>query len=422
MRRELTSNIISGLLAVVWILGAAPAPADSPALYISAGSSSGQFNVECTSGKCSLASDNITNSIRTLDGKPVPSSAHFALAQAAHVDNGFTMTLERGDLPRGMFQVVTTVSSLGSTNRQFYIPTNATPASANVGQRFIALPDALGVGTDLQHTAVWDDAQNGSLFAAQHFTWLADRSSLVITNLHGATYSIPVAQVLTQADLIPIVEDENATALQNAYSGKLVWPRGGARLRCGYDPYGSAFYEVSPRLPLRLRTIVRAYRNAELTLGFDGAFGDATYVAIDPLIITFELTRTPDIWGSGYSDRHPAPGLSAHIWAIEKCRFLYSVKADVWDFMRSYSSASAASQHPDWSAATIRLINAGKISHGMTHDMVAWSLGYPAALGDRKELNRLSVWRYPHAPGFGEATVYFKNGKVISVNIDSIVR
>ncbi len=93
------------------------------------------------------------------------------------------------------------------------------------------------------------------------------------------------------------------------------------------------------------------------------------------------------------------------------------MKADVWDFERSYSTIPAKIAHPTWPHRIIQAIYSQEVLPGMTHEMVAWSRGYPSAWGSIEYLKTLDAWKYPSTSPF-HYWAYFKRGKLVKFEPD----
>jgi hypothetical protein len=87
------------------------------------------------------------------------------------------------------------------------------------------------------------------------------------------------------------------------------------------------------------------------------------------------------------------------------------IVADPWEAGRKLLRRSPL-DHPEWPAEMRAAIKKGTVIAGMTHEMVASVLGYPAAYGSIEELDRLSRWDYD-APTPFQSTVYFKGDRVV---------
>jgi hypothetical protein len=78
----------------------------------------------------------------------------------------------------------------------------------------------------------------------------------------------------------------------------------------------------------------------------------------------------------------------------------------------TYSLEPSERSHPEWTSSIRRQVMNGQVTVGMTHAMVAWSLGFPSQYGTRAELLHAPLWRYP-GPAGGGSTVYFRDDRVV---------
>jgi hypothetical protein len=203
------------------------------------------------------------------------------------------------------------------------------------------------------------------------------------------------ADFASSPNIHPIVSDANERRARAIYEGHAVWGFGRFELACGKAPY------EPPRLtPLRIRRIVRVLGTSptlhvgEQAVGILGAGFAFTTAA--PLVVFFDGPR--DLQYPGVP-----PASECGLWRM---------LGDDWQLDVTYSRASPHQAHPEWSDATLSEIAKGHVRPGMTHAMVAWSLGFPNTHGTRDELMQESTWIYD-APPPARSQVDFRGDRVV---------
>lgn len=184
----------------------------------------------------------------------------------------------------------------------------------------------------------------------------------------------------------PVVETyvpgDSLSLLNREFQGKRVWLYGLQTIVCvpSLRVSGSQFVTTSFRAPLRITHVDRSF-GATVLLGptYDAGFH---YSADDPLVIDFDAGHLP-------------PRLV--------CGRAYAYAADRWDFERLYSFK------PPRSALGSR------VRLGMTHEDVAFILGFPPGKQTKSALLRARRWDYPaSAAGLTTPLVFiFKNDRVV---------
>jgi len=447
--RSRPGPIVCALLIVACLFtvgrSAAEVSSRQVVMYLVPGVESGDIAVVCTIqsvGPCVLKPDEVAPQIHDIDGNPVHSSARFvswpAAAQSDNSNGSVGFRLIQGDLPAGMYHAVVYVpQSLRSQTQPeqstmalvFSIanPLRTTP-SIRMGQDFIALPSQSGVNTkaSVSGSGVPDEvsgADLGTIFTILRVDEQAGQ--LTLTDDRGQILTVKApSDAASFQDLLPLADDTSLQRVRELYEGKLVWGRGGLRADCTISNNEGGGIEASGRLPFRIRRIVRVYGQASFNLGYDGPSNfdsDSSFVAMNPLIVLFDKpalanVRLSEQWSIGLPPKSAGLSRAAPL-EPKRCNRFYAIKADVWDFERTYSTIAPEVEHPDWPANIIQAIYSHDVLPGMTHDMVAWSRGYPSFWGSIGYLDRLDAWKYPSAPPF-HYWAYFTRGKLVKFGPD----
>ncbi len=440
---------IGAFLIFAWLLAVGPSGADVPShslvMYLVPGIESGDIAVMCTIqsvGPCALKPDEVVPQIHDIDGNPTGSNARFvswpAAAQPDSSNASVGFRLIRGDLNAGMYHaVVYAPQSLRSqvqpegntTSMSFSIanPLRMSP-SVRVGQTFVALPSQSGLNTrpGVAESGMPDGLHGtdfGSIFTITRIEEQAGQLNLATLESDRAqSLTVKVtSDVASLQDLVPLADDIGLQHLREVYEGKLVWGRGGLHADCAISNEEGGAINAVGRLPFRIRRIVRAYGQAWFNLGYDGPSNfesDSSFAAMNPLIVLFDKPARADVkviehWSIGISLVSPR----ASPLESQRCTAFYAIKADVWDFERTYSTVAPEAEHPDWPTNIVEAIYSHDVLLGMTHDMVAWSRGYPSFWGSIAYLNTLHAWKYPSTPPF-HYWAYFKRGKLVKFEPD----
>jgi len=329
--------------------------------------------------------------------------------------NAFTVgfALDPAGLPSGRYWLTVSASEdpltlpdgevvqpkvLPREDRLYIPPPPDSVPELRLGQRFLVFPDTFNNaryidedGHDLErskivfHTATLASIdENKFVFTVSGTSFkIAEPSNLPVTAIPG---------------LPPLIEDPVVEDLERRYAGKRVWGRGQTAAECVVDIPGQAMAGGGPgMIPSSVHHVFRVYQSGLLRLGnnvgeFDGSGDSEIFMDGSPLVVWLDVPRLkgqvlPAIPATG-----PFPGVSRR-----QCIVTYATFADGWDLDRSYSVSAPPAGLPK------------TIQPGMTHEEVAWLLGYPPVYGAPAELNRLQIWRF-HAALVDSFWVYFDQG------------
>lgn len=203
------------------------------------------------------------------------------------------------------------------------------------------------------------------------------------------------------------VPDGNDDAmLRRRYEGNIVYTYGQIVLRCTLRVATvlDAYIVLQPhtklqvsRLQRRLQTSVPLHAGSSEFSSSDSAFA---YKAIDPLVVQFDPAVRPHISGESFIQRGavaPVPPetgssqteiaqsqetISAATASISSrgCKAMSAFAADGWDLGRTIT------RNVPKVADTIK--------RGMTHEQVAFLVGFPPIYGTKARLLRLDEWNY----------------------------
>ncbi len=212
--------------------------------------------------------------------------------------------------------------------------------------------------------------------------------------------------------LVPLVNDAEAARLERAYAGRLVWTVGGSNLGCVSAGATVASGSVESDSAFAVDHVFRA---AGLPTHFNGIGGfggsdrSSAFITDDPIIVVLYPVGPTKFGGASYSN---VGGAQPNLFDLRRDCVAFSARfADGWDFERSFRRASLENEHPDWDAATLAHIRTNEVRVGMTHEMIAWMLGYPPVFGTSTAVDRLEKWDYDNPAPFA-STVYFRGDRV----------
>jgi hypothetical protein len=268
----------------------------------------------------------------------------------------------------------------------------ATPA-LQIGRRYLVVPIANVVyADDHARTIPWSAI---SLRVARVTTIDSETVMLRVENTPYTLRETRSGDASTLLGLVPLLEDATQTAMQAWYGGKRIWVRGQLQSLCASDPAASNI-NWDGSLTIRVRNVYRvALPFFELALGQNvggSGYGRASgFQVSSPLLITLDISNT----GAG-----------------ARCNDAYAFFADGWDMQRALSTSSVRATHPSWPTEILKSIDDGAVRVGMTHEMVAWSIGFPAFPGAVSDLYHLSRWDYDDDPGQTYYVDFGENGKV----------
>ena len=273
----------------------------------------------------------------------------------------------------------------------------------------IEIPDPPNGNPDLYFTSLFFDPL--PLFGAPSF-------SLSEANRGRTVDDLPMK---------PMVEDDNVRFLQRKYEGQTVYPYGNIVLQgMPRNPNALIALTYDRNAPLRVRRVVRVRVADAVSMGL-GIPPGATdtrpgtrattrsplIVVLEPAAQAFPIgaqtrglgrteTDTPDLL-------HKLPGY---------CAGFYVYRLDTWDFERAFSLSSPAHIARGGTGEVREAFENSELKRGMTPEMVARLLGFPAGYRTRAELlaplNRgaWGTWKYPGESG-RELMIDFEKGKMV---------
>lgn len=213
--------------------------------------------------------------------------------------------------------------------------------------------------------------------------------------LRPGLYSPPLLYVPTVSD------DSGLRNARRKYLGKTVYamPSDVGTARCAGDSTeGVALNRYQTATVTSIERSVGAVETGYFQ-NPDGAF-----LALDPLIV-----------GVRTADAHfvipPGTPAGFRLPKVGACIHRELMLADPWEIERRFSLRDPRDR-PEWPTRFQSALKQRRVLDGMTHEMVASILGYPAVYGTIAQLDRLSVWNYD-APTPFQSTVYFRGDAVI---------
>jgi hypothetical protein len=221
-------------------------------------------------------------------------------------------------------------------------------------------------------------------------------------------------------ELCPVLEDARVKRLRAKYAGKKVWSYGGgvaaALLK---DPEDALSVHDSVVAPFVIKRLLRiAKPGVMLHVGPRSVLGgdlQADFTTNTPLVALLDVPGKPHVAGGEFSGKDEKEVVKA--MTEPEVIGYYRMFDGAWDFEREYSLASPFKTHPEWSASVRKAVREGEVRKGMTHDMVAWAIGWPSERGSIAEMKTWKAWRYDRLPPFSY-WVYFQNGKVVRFGED----
>ena len=220
--------------------------------------------------------------------------------------------------------------------------------------------------------------------------------------------------------LIPLLDDATLDALRHRYEGNLVWCYGGCStqhdggITAVADDSHTSISVITPvLLPVRIRRIVRLDKlRRHVTSGSFASGGSANFQELDfeadrPLLVVLD-TPNAAYGGANFQSLTPAEARRHLLGTDITC-------ADTWDFQQHFSLKPPGEEHLDWSHAVLQDIADGNIQIGETHDMVAWTLGWPSYLETQTQSRAALTWVYDNGM-YGYTLRFDKRGKVADIN------
>ncbi|MGA7570970.1 MAG: hypothetical protein WCA80_09215, partial [Candidatus Aquilonibacter sp.] len=331
---------------------------------------------------------------RTIHPSPIralgPSGFPAALETNCRRDDGgvtYRFAIDEARLAAGFYTInvdATANPDVHRRNIRIYVaPQPKARPALRIGQRYLVVPVSNVVYADKNGATIpWSGI---SLHVAR------------VTSIDAATVTLDVADTpyrLREArsgdspvllGLVPLVEDPSQQAMDSWYAGKEVWNRGQLLSLSTSDSNDlidgktGGGYDVGT---IRVRHVYRvAMPFYGLVLGTrvgGSGFGNFYFESSSPLLVTLGVSDPRHV-GATFIDR-------------------FSLFADSWDMQRALSTVSPHVAHPNWPRTVLEAIDEGRAQVGMTHEMVAWAIGFPPYEGSPSALYRLSDWDYEYSP------------------------
>lgn len=329
----------------------------------------------------------------------VTASPKTALSPRNAADDSCSILLRNRTQPSAYFAKQAPLS-MDSDPGLYYGPVPDKRPSASPGQQFLVLPSDLGpaggnselIASKTGKHLTWHEVvfRTLELHAIQSLSDGQHRYSFLVEKRPGIVYLDAKGGICSLPHLIPVVTDSVVRALKAKYEGKRVWRYPGEydehRDKCMLDRAGSSG-RLSDNIAASfiITRIERLYATSHLSL--PTSFGNQGYESVCPLLVF--LKAQP----------------SGH------CLGIYRLLSDAWDFERAYSLTSPLDPGRKWPAKAKTMILSGKISKGMTPDMIAWAIGWPSSTATKNDLLELDHWLY-YAPPPYSMDLYFKKGRL----------
>lgn len=302
-----------------------------------------------------------------------------------------------------------------------YIPANITPPIPAAGLRYFYLPDQnVALKQDDGSVVPYEKAMLHEL-RLESIDQHSDGSFQAHFRLENwpkpVTYS-GAGDPLAIPGLAPILWDEGTRNLRTKYLNQSVWVYGGSISAATGTPGETATLHVGVMQPVKIKNILRLYtHHIPLNVGPQiAALGGETnstfytdcpiYVLIDPGkqgVVTAAMGSSSDDMSKLFSRKTDLTG--------------FQIVADDWQFDRMFSLKSGIAQHPDWAIDMHKDVVSGKLKVGMSHAMVAWTMGWPGDPGTKKSMLTWPKWRYDIIRPYN-FWVYFDGDKVVRFGED----
>jgi hypothetical protein len=306
-------------------------------------------------------------------------------------------------------------------NIALYVPPapRALP-SLRAGQRFLLLPDA---DTEYRDEAGADVSRGDvTMHTATLVRTEGNRLTFAVDGYSRKLVAPAPRDVAHISGIVPLVDDRNVDNLNRRYDGKNVWGRGGFGASCVLNAPGGTWGASGPSAhPIVVRRVFRIYRNVDMAIGPQiGAMGGgrkSEYYDESPLVVWLSVpddTVFSSVSGTGsirvqtVSAHAPASAAPLRVNPMgpnDACVAYYTYFADAWDMDRAYSLVPPP--------AGLR-----EMRNGLTHEQVAWVLGYPSMYGSPAQLDALRAWRYDNLPPFDYWVYFDANDRVVKFGPD----
>lgn len=308
------------------------------------------------------------------------------------------------------------------SERRVYVPRDIQPPKVEPGLRFFYLPEKLVPLKDEDGTAIAYEKAMLKELRLESYTEKPEGGFEAKFRLEAWPRVVSLSgtgRLLDMPGLAPILWDDAARQLRIKFLNKPVWIYGGSIGAVTDHPDEWVGLRVGVVQPVRIKKILRLYTRAvPLNIGPQiAAIGGETlstfltdcpiYTVVDTGKLG-EITSAMGVSTDDMSKRFKRPeGVTG-----------FNIAADEWQFERTFSLKSGVEQHPDWPADIHQAVAAGKPRKGMSHAMIAWTLGWPGEPGQKMDLMKWSKWRYDIVTPYSY-WIYFDGDKVVRFGEES---
>ncbi len=315
------------------------------------------------------------------------------------------------------------------TEQSVYLtPQPISSAKLTSGQRFVGTPweqISGSIETPYKDAAtgdpvLWRDIAAKIVTLRQVIPVLGGNKLVFVVEDYPGYVFIETGQAVSDLpNLTPLVEESEASALKAKYIGKQVWCYGGPGAQCvSSEPRMSISLLGSTDTPVRIRHIERIQMPlVSLAIGqatFVGGDRSSSFVTDNPLLVILDKRFAALDFSALSYVGEDGEKLAVEVSSNPEkyCLGLWEMLSDRWDFERSYSLTNPFKAQNKWPKKMQKAVRKGSVVIGMTHEMVAWAIGWPAIYGKKADMLSLNDWKYDNIPSDGH--VLFKNGLVVS--------
>jgi len=194
-------------------------------------------------------------------------------------------------------------------------------------------------------------------------------------------------------DMPAEIDDPFINRLNEEYSRKPLWTFGKFEYRCYGAPHMGRDVDADERIPMFIDHFIRVAGSPTQRQIVDQwepcspCGSNAILATDDPVVAMFSPLQTDIQWlRSGVIPREsPYAGMCT--------RGTYAFVDDS-DIERTFTTEDPHTVHPEWDPKLRAAMLDFKMQVGMSHEMVAFAMGYPSMRGTREDLDRLSTWTW----------------------------
>jgi hypothetical protein len=336
----------------------------------------------------------------------------------------------RSDLAPGMYRVVDSADRGIGEQTSYVPPAPDRPPALRIGQRFLASPafygfarGAFGFGARETPTAWRSRALHE--YTLTHIERLGEVSSLTFAGTEKFVARVARDTEVTQIDgLRPVLEDDALREVRRLYVGHTAWTLGLNEMKCARYP--NRALEIEAAMPVRIEAIYRVPNLTEFrSSGQQNIWSREEARAFwihDPMLVvlrplarssttsfvprptatplvvadTTALEKAVKVFDGVDRERRAGPLPTPDPSIADPCTIGTNALADRWEVERTFSL-----RPPD---ANVRAaLHNGRMAR-LTHDEVAFVMGYPSDYGPRAELDRARKWTYTGLGGYDRGT------------------